>query len=81
MPVTASGEWPDDPAERADLEQQRDSVFGDRRQELLFVGLDLLADKLRESLRHCLLTPAEPPWARMPGGGCATRSRAGSSTS
>ncbi|GIF69249.1 GTP-binding protein [Asanoa ishikariensis] len=59
IPVAASGEWPQDPAERAELERDWHPIFGDRRQELVFIGVDLPFDELLEGLRRCLLTPAE----------------------
>jgi G3E family GTPase len=59
VPVAVSGEWPDDPDERADLEQRWHRDFGDRRQELVFIGVRLPADELRKRLQGCLLTPAE----------------------
>ncbi|SNT47939.1 GTPase, G3E family [Asanoa hainanensis] len=59
IPVAASGIWPPDPAERAALERDWHPTFGDRRQELVFIGVDLPADELREELRRCLLTADE----------------------
>ena len=59
IPVAVSGDWPDDPAEHAEIQRHWHPVFGDRRQELVFIGVDLPADELRDRLRHCLLTPAE----------------------
>ncbi|TDC50054.1 GTP-binding protein [Micromonospora sp. KC207] len=71
IPVAVSGEWPDDPAERADLQRHWDPVYGDRRQELVFIGADLPAEDLRDALRRCLLTPdeqaaGEDAWRRLP---------------
>jgi hypothetical protein len=57
--VASSGEWPDDPAERADLESRWDPVFGDRQQELVFIGIALDGERLRVALDGALLTGAE----------------------
>jgi hypothetical protein len=59
IPVVVSGEWPDDPAERAEVQRHWHPVFGDRRQELVFIGADLPAGELHDSLRRCLLTADE----------------------
>ncbi|MDG4764164.1 GTP-binding protein [Solwaraspora sp. WMMD406] len=59
VPVASSGEWPDDPAERADLESRWDPVFGDRCQELVFIGIGLDAERLRAALDGALLTGPE----------------------
>jgi G3E family GTPase len=71
IPVAISGDWPEDPAELADLREHWHPTFGDRRQELVFIGVDLPADELREGLRQCLLTPrelaaGEPAWLLLP---------------
>ncbi|QSB17503.1 cobalamin biosynthesis protein CobW [Natronosporangium hydrolyticum] len=39
VPVASSGQWPDDPADRADLESRWDPIFGDRRQERCLIIL------------------------------------------
>jgi G3E family GTPase len=59
VPVVVSGDWPEDPEERAELQRLWDPVFGDRRQELVFIGVGLRADELRDRLHGCLLTADE----------------------
>ncbi len=59
VPVAASGIWPDDPQEAAELRERWHPQFGDRRQELVLIGVRLPVDELRAGLRNCLLTPAE----------------------
>jgi G3E family GTPase len=71
VPVAVSDEWPDDPAERAELEQRWHPVFGDRQQELVFIGVGLPADLLNAALTDCLLTApelalGEPHWPTLP---------------
>lgn len=50
VPVAVSGQWPQDPDERAQLESRWHQVFGDRQQELVLTGAALTA---------CLLTDTE----------------------
>jgi len=53
-------QWPDDPVWRAELEQLWfDEVVGDRRQELVFIGIGLDEATLRTRLDACLLSDAE----------------------
>jgi len=53
-------DWPDDPVWRAELEQLWfDEVVGDRRQELVFIGIGLDEAALRTRLDACLLSDAE----------------------
>ncbi|TDC31881.1 GTP-binding protein [Micromonospora sp. 15K316] len=59
IPIVVSGEWPDDPAERAELKARWHPVFGDRQQELVLIGVGLDAVGLRTALNGCLLTEAE----------------------
>ncbi|MFI7436390.1 GTP-binding protein [Micromonospora haikouensis] len=59
VPVVASGQWPEDPDERAELESRWHPVFGDRQQELVLIGVHLDGDGLRAALAACLLTDTE----------------------
>ncbi|MER7457984.1 GTP-binding protein [Micromonospora sp. NPDC126480] len=58
-PVVVSGEWPEDPEERVELESRWHPVFGDRHQELVLIGVRLDSDGLRAALTAGLLTDAE----------------------
>lgn len=71
VPVAVSGEWPDDPAERADLAARWHPDFGDRQQEVVFIGVDLDIGPLRLAMSECLLTEAElatgeQTWSTLP---------------
>ncbi len=52
-------EWPDDPAERAEIRRTFEGPFGDRRQELVFIGQDVDEAALRARLDAALLSPVE----------------------
>ncbi|WP_198377266.1 zinc metallochaperone GTPase ZigA [Neoroseomonas rubea] len=62
--------WPDDPEWRAGIAQQWQDPWGDRRQEIVFIGLGMDEAALRRDLESCLLTEAEmrlgaKGWARL----------------
>lgn len=44
---------------RAEIHTDWDNDFGDRKNELVFIGQDMDNDKLKKSLENCLLTPTE----------------------
>lgn len=52
-------EWPEDSEEMAEIRSQYDGPYGDRRQELVFIGNAMDEAATRELLRHCLLTDEE----------------------
>jgi G3E family GTPase len=52
-------EWPDEPEVRAQIEKDWQEPFGDRRQELVFIGVGITRTKLRERLDAALLDDRE----------------------
>ncbi|ONG45421.1 hypothetical protein BKE38_26540 [Pseudoroseomonas deserti] len=57
--ATHPEDWPADPAWRAAVKANWQDPFGDRRQELVFIGIELDEEALRAALETCLLTEAE----------------------
>ncbi len=51
--------WPEDRAWRRMIADRWDEAWGDRRQELVFIGIGLDRDRLDRELSACLLTDAE----------------------
>ncbi len=51
--------WPNEPEERAAIQADWEEPFGDRRQELVIIGLEMPHAPLRAALEACLLTDAE----------------------
>ena len=56
MPET---EWPDIPAYRDEINAMMDGEYGDRRQELVIIGIDMDEQVIRSTLDSCLLNDAE----------------------
>jgi G3E family GTPase len=52
-------DWPDDAASRDDLLRDFLAPYGDRRQELVLIGIDMDQARLESALRQCLLTDEE----------------------
>lgn len=51
--------WPDDPEYRARIEREFDGEYGDRRQEIVFIGQHLDPAETGRILDRCLLTDTE----------------------
>jgi len=59
--------WPTDPEQVARIEAEFQGKFGDRRQEIVFIGQHLEPERTRDILDHCLLNDQEmaagiPAW-------------------
>ncbi len=54
-----SEHWPEDPQFRARIKAEFEGEYGDRRQEIVFIGQHLDPDQTREILDNCLLTDTE----------------------
>jgi len=71
-------EWPADAVRRETILAHWDTLVGDCRQELVFIGQDIDFDALKQSLDDCLLTPSEitaglDAWVNLPGADAFTR--------
>ncbi|MCQ4160706.1 GTP-binding protein [Roseomonas sp. GC11] len=53
-------QWPDDPAWRAQLRQHWEEPWGDRRQEIVFIGIGMDERALRAQLDACLSVRLPP---------------------
>jgi len=56
---TPQDEWPNEPVEVAEILSFFAGEHGDRRQELIFIGIDLDEPTIRSGLDNCLLSEAE----------------------
>ncbi len=51
--------WPDDPAAVAEIKARWRRPYGDRRQEIVLIGMAMDEAELRRGFRRCLLTDSE----------------------
>jgi hypothetical protein len=63
--------WPTDAASLAEIRRLSEKPYGDRRQELVFIGQQLEEKRMRSVLDACLLTEremkaGEDRWAALP---------------
>jgi G3E family GTPase len=68
--ATDPDRWPEDPGWRAGVRANWQEPFGDRRQEIVFIGIEMDEAGLRRQLDACLLTDREmkggaKAWARL----------------
>jgi G3E family GTPase len=52
-------QWPEDPEYRATILERAKGPYGDRRQELVFIGMAMDEEDVRRQLDECLLTDQE----------------------
>jgi len=62
--------WPNDPFWRKNLRKHWNEIYGDRRQEIVFIGVDMDEASIRARLDACLV-PGRPAmdvaeWAKLP---------------
>lgn len=59
MPQKEREQYLDYQENRTEIDADWDNDFGDRKNELVFIGQEMDSDKLKESLEYCLLTDTE----------------------
>lgn len=57
--VMSENSWPDDPQVKEYIKRDFQGIYGDRRNEIVFIGENINTEKLTKALDHCLLTPTE----------------------
>lgn len=55
----AKCDWPTDETELAEIRQDWHEPFGDRMQQLVFIGIHMNEAEIRQQLNNCLLTDSE----------------------
>lgn len=55
----SKNQWPEDPEHREAIESKREPPYGDRRQEIVFIGQSLNEKQARRALDACLLNDTE----------------------
>ena len=57
--AVSQDQWPEDTEHRAEIESKFESPYGDRRQEIVFIGQGLDEEQARRALDACLLNEEE----------------------
>lgn len=52
-------DWPDEATDRREMLSQFDGPYGDRRQEIVFIGIDMDRERITSALDVCLLDDGE----------------------
>jgi G3E family GTPase len=60
----AMEDWPDDPETRAAIAEVWQEPYGDRRQELVVIGIDVDRTWFEQRMHDCLLTDDELAWGQ-----------------
>jgi hypothetical protein len=68
--------WSDDPYWEQSLKKNWNEIYGDRRQEIVFIGTDMDKADIRSRLDACLV-PGKPGMDVAAGPICSTRFRSG----
>ena len=81
--AAAASSWPDAPETVAEIRREFQAPYGDRRQELVLIGIEMDEGMLRDGFERCLLTDEElmlgpdgwrafedpfPSWGELPSG-------------